>query len=154
MKTYTKFDVDESEYLMYKRIQNLNIVNIPKLIWYDNTLKIMTTELIESLNIADQYTDDAELVPDNIYQSIVNTIQILYNNGIVFPDITGYNFIYHDAKLWIIDFEHATDIINAAPIHKEFVQEFCSYKSEASTTEASTEASTEVIIKQWNPYFE
>jgi serine/threonine-protein kinase RIO1 len=145
MKTYTKFDVDESEYLMYKRIQNLNIVNIPKLIWYDNTLKIMTTELIESLNIADQYTDDAEAVPDNIYQSIVNTIKILFKNGIVFPDITGYNFIYHHDKLWIIDFEHAVDIINAAPIHKDFVQEFCTYNSSSVMTTG---------VKQWNPYFE
>lgn len=144
MKTYTKFNVEESEYLMYKRIQNLNIVNIPKLIWYDNSLKIMTTELIECLNIADQYTDDASAVPDNIYLSIVNTIKILFKNGIIFPDITGYNFIYHDDKLWIIDFEHAVDIINAAPIHKEFVKEFCSYN--LSDIKSNT--------KQWNYYFE
>ena len=105
----------------------------------------MTTELIESLNIADQYTDDAEAVPDNIYQSIVNTIKILFKNGIVFPDITGYNFIYNDDKLWIIDFEHAVDIINAAPIHKDFVQEFCTYNSSSVMTTG---------VKQWNPYFE
>jgi tRNA A-37 threonylcarbamoyl transferase component Bud32 len=34
----------------------------------------------------------------------------LAENNIEYPDITGYNFIEHDNKIWIIDFEHSSFI--------------------------------------------
>jgi len=149
MKTYTKFNVSESEYLMYRQIQNLGIVNIPELIWYDQNRKIMTTRLIDSMNIADQYSDDAKCVPNNLYREIVDTINALYNNNIIYPDITGYNFIYdesdpNDCKLWIIDFEHAVDIKFAASIHTDFVKKFTTWQPNHLRASA---------LKQWNPFF-
>ena len=49
---------------------------------------------------------------NNLIKEIRNIIKILYDNNIEYPDITGYNFIEIDNKLWIIDFEHASLIQN------------------------------------------
>ena len=40
-------------------------------------------------------------------KKIQKIVKTLYDNNIVYPDITGYNFIEVDGKVWIIDFEHA-----------------------------------------------
>ena len=144
MKTYSKFNAEASEHDMYQYVVSLGIVNIPRLVTYDTERKIMTTELIESLNVADMYTDDPTMVPDYIWQLIVLTIVTLRSNGIIYPDITGYNFIYHDEKLWIIDFEHA--VCEESPAasyrmnqHADFIDEFCNW--------------TPGMSKKWNPYF-
>ena len=43
-----------------------------------------------------------------MFSNIRNIIQTLYDHDVLYIDITGYNFIENDNKLWIIDFEHAT----------------------------------------------
>ena len=49
-------------------------------------------------------------IPDYIFAKIREIILKLYNNGILYPDITGYNFIEHksNGKVYILDFEHVT----------------------------------------------
>lgn len=136
MKTYTKFNVSENEYCIYKHVYDLNIVNIPKPIYYDKTKKMLTTELIDSLNIADEYSDDPNKVPDYIYSETVNVIKLLSSNGIIYPDITGYNFIHHYNKIWIVDFEH-TYFNNE--IDNSFVSDFCNWTNKDD--------------KKWNPDF-
>ena len=42
-----------------------------------------------------------------LFDEIRKIIKILYTNNIMYPDITGYNFIEYDDKIWIIDFEHS-----------------------------------------------
>jgi tRNA A-37 threonylcarbamoyl transferase component Bud32 len=125
---------------MYKHVENLCIVNIPKLIYYDHDHKIMTTTLIDSLNVADQYTDNPECVPDSTYESIIDIINTLYDNKIIYPDITGYNFIEDGEKIWIIDFEHAKTLESSEIHHKNFVKDICKWNKQKS--------------KIWNSYFE
>ena len=45
-----------------------------------------------------------------VFKQIQDIILYLYTAGIEYPDITGYNFIEYNDKIWIIDFGHATMI--------------------------------------------
>ena len=42
------------------------------------------------------------------FDEIRTIIKALADNHIEYPDITGYNFIEYDKKIWIIDFEHSS----------------------------------------------
>ena len=46
-------------------------------------------------------------ITDEIFDKIRSIVNKLYQNNIIYPDITGYNFIEYGNKIWIIDFEHA-----------------------------------------------
>lgn len=108
MSYYTKHNVTFQEYEIYNKIYNLNIINTPKIYNYNENEKILTMENIPSLNVSDMYGDKMSNVPEYIIDEIRNIITILYKNGIEYPDITGYNFIEYQNKIWIIDFEHAS----------------------------------------------
>ena len=108
--SYTKYNVKKHEYNMHKYVYNLHIVNMPKIISYDEKEQIMVMEKINNMNISDYYGEKSHNVPTHIFKEIRHIIKTLYNNDIQYPDITGYNFIDCDNKIWIIDFEHATFI--------------------------------------------
>ena len=135
MEIHIKQNVSQEEYNMYVHVYNLNIVNIPQPISYDADHRVMTTQLINELNISDLYGEYAHLVPDAIWQEIVNTIQTLMENNIQYPDITGYNFIWYRERIWIIDFEHAEDTAKST----NFITKFCQWE--------------EGDPKEWNPDF-
>ena len=109
---YTKNNVSIHEYEMHKYIYDLNLLNIPKIISYDADNKVLKMEKINNYNISDMYGESSENVPISIFSEIRDIINILYNNNIIYPDITGYNFIESDGKMWIIDFEHSYFIKN------------------------------------------
>jgi serine/threonine-protein kinase RIO1 len=69
-----------------------------------------------------------------LFTKIRKVIRFLYDNYIIYPDITGYNFIEHAGKLWIIDFEHSDFKTQQKNI---FVEEFI-----ANAT-----------YYKWNPWF-
>ena len=100
-----KPNVSEEEYEMQKYVYNLNIVNTPKILNYENN--IMTMQKIPEDNISNNYGEEAEKVPKELFEKIRKIIKLLDDNNIIYPDITGYNFIEYDNKVWIIDFEHA-----------------------------------------------
>ena len=111
---FSKPNVSESEYQMQIYIYNLNILNVPKPISYDKTTKIFKMKEINGMSLSDYYGEKSTNIDSNIFKSIREIIKTLYDVGIIYPDITGYNFIAeYDAdneiteKLWIIDFEHA-----------------------------------------------
>ena len=108
--SYTKYNVKKHEYIMHKYVYDLHVVNIPKIISYNEKEQIMIMEKINNMNISDFYGEKSHNVPKHIFNEIRNIIKILYDNNIQYPDITGYNFIDCDNKIWIIDFEHATFI--------------------------------------------
>ena len=104
---FIKHNVSLKEYEMHKHIQSLRIVNVPKILAYDRDTQIMLMEKINYMNISDYYGEnDANITPE-LFAKIREIIKTLYDNNIVYPDITGYNFIEYDEKIWIIDFEHA-----------------------------------------------
>ena len=134
-KYYIKHDVKENEYIMHNYIYNLNLLNVPKIINYDQENKIMTMEKINGMNVSDMYGEKADNVPDEIFEIIVNIIKTLKKQDIEYPDITGYNFIEDKntyGKIWIIDFEHSKINKN---ITNQHINSICNY------------------VKKWNPDF-
>lgn len=122
METWQKENVSLIEYNIYRRIESLNIVNIPPFISYDYVTNILSTQKIENMSIADFYGEDFKNVPQWIIDEIRAIIKILYNNGIYYPDITGYNFIEWNNRVWIIDFGHAhTDKTQIDPFILAFI---------------------------------
>lgn len=104
--THTKINVTKHEYLAHKMIYNLNKFNIPKIYSYDEETQTMTMQKIYNMSVSDMYGENRKKVPDEIFDEIRIIIEYLYNMDIIYPDITGYNFIEHENKIWIFDFEH------------------------------------------------
>ena len=118
---YIKKEVSLKEYEMHKHIYSLGIVNAPKILAYDRDTKIMLMEKVNNMNISDYYGENETDITPELFKKIRKIIKTLYNNNIVYPDITGYNFIEHENRVWIIDFEHS----NFKPLLKDdFVVEF------------------------------
>lgn len=68
----------------------------------------LVMDKIDALCLADQYGDDPKSIPKRIWQEIHNILIILFEReGIEYIDITGYNFIELDNKVYIIDFGDA-----------------------------------------------
>jgi len=120
---FTKKNVKEHEYFIHKYVQSLGIVNCPKIISYDWKTEVMIMEKIDNMSIADFYGEDAKKVPIHIFNEIRQIVSTLLEYNIEYIDITGYNFIEFDEKIWIIDFEHA-GIKKKEP--SQFLQEFLS----------------------------
>ena len=119
---YTKENVSLCEYKIHKYVYNLNIVNIPKINSYNKQTKQMKMVRVGTMSVSDYYGETAEHISDELFARIRNIIQTLYDHDILYIDITGYNFIENDKKLWIIDFEHAT--YNYPRKTDEFVEKF------------------------------
>ena len=115
---YTKKNVSSHEYKLQQYVYELGIVNVPKIISYQK--KTMKMEKINHPTIADNYGEDFNNVPNHIVEKVRKTVELLFQHSIVYPDITGYNFMYDENAdiLWIIDFEHATQI---DPFVAEFI---------------------------------
>lgn len=104
---FTKQNVSEKEYKIQSILYNANIVNVPRPYTYDNNTQTLKMRNIPNLSIADMYGEEFYKVPKDISEQIRNIITTLYQYGLEYPDITGYNFIEYQNKVWIIDFEHA-----------------------------------------------
>ena len=119
---YTKENVSLSEYKIHKYVYNLHIVNIPKIKSYNRKTKQMKMVRVGMMSVSDYYGETADHVDEELFSKIRKIIQTLYDHDILYIDITGYNFIENDNKLWIIDFEHAT--YNYPRKTDEFVEKF------------------------------
>ena len=104
---YTKENVSPKEYKIHKYVYDLGIVNVPQIISYDKKTKQMKMVRIDAMNVSDFYGAEAENISEELFDTIRLVIQQLYDNNVLYIDITGYNFIEHDNKLWIIDFGDA-----------------------------------------------
>ena len=118
---YIKHNVPLHEYTMHKYVYDLNIVNTPEIISYDSEKRILTMRKINNMNISDMYGENASNVDEDIFDKIRTIIKILAENNIEYPDITGYNFIEYNDKIWIIDFEHAKI---SKKIENKFINKF------------------------------
>jgi tRNA A-37 threonylcarbamoyl transferase component Bud32 len=119
---FTKENVSLCEYKIHKYVYNLKIVNIPKIKSYNRKTKQMKMVRVGTMNVSDYYGETSEHIDAELFTRIRNIIQTLYDHDILYIDITGYNFIENDNKLWIIDFEHAT--YNHPRKTDEFVEKF------------------------------
>lgn len=118
---YVKQDVSKHEYDMHKYIYDLKIVNVPKIISYEN--QTLTLVKINEMNVSDMHGEIISDVPKSLVKQIQKIIKILHDNNIEYPDITGYNFIEKDGIIWIIDFEHSS-IIQNNHVKDAFVTKF------------------------------
>ena len=109
ISTYTKYGVKQHEYDVHKYVYNLKLekVNVPKIISYDKQKEIMVMHKINAMNLSDMFGEKSSDIDEYYFDEIRTIIKTLSDNGIEYPDITGYNFLEHDNKIWIIDFEHA-----------------------------------------------
>jgi tRNA A-37 threonylcarbamoyl transferase component Bud32 len=64
-------------------------------------------ENIPQMCVSDFYGEKADDISPKLFKRIRAIIRFLHDNHIIYPDITGYNFIECADKLWIIDFEHS-----------------------------------------------
>ncbi len=103
-----------------------------KIFYYHKNYVLM--EKIDGISVADMYGEDANLVPQYIWDQIRSIIRILsVCLNIWYIDITPYNFIMNDeGNVFIIDFEHC----NQSPKCAEYMADFLHYK-----------------INKWNPEF-
>jgi len=108
IKTYTKINVKEHEYKMHQHVYDLHIVNTPKIISYDKKTKTMVMEKVDNMNLSDMHGENETDIDEYYFDEIRTIIKTLADHHIEYPDITGYNFIEHDKKIWIIDFEHSS----------------------------------------------
>ena len=107
---YVKHNVEQGEYFMQKYVHQLNIVNVPEIIEYDEANKIMVMMKVGKNNLSHNYGENATDVPDELFDKVVKIVRTLVLHGIEYPDVTGYNFVEDKTKygkIWIIDFEHA-----------------------------------------------
>ncbi len=122
---YNKSNVDFHEYNMHNYIYHLGIINVPIIVSYDKKNKIMEMEKIPNMCVADMYGESFSDLPGGLRDQIRHIIQILKSHNVIYPDITGYNFIEYKEKIYIIDFEHA--YFGYGPTQSDgFVNEFIS----------------------------
>lgn len=118
---FTKENVSLNEYKIHQYVYNLGIVNIPKIYDYNKETMTLKMQKINNMCLSDFYGEESDCIPEELFTKIRNIIQTLYDHNIEYQDITGYNFIEKDNKLWIIDFEHAYFKKN---INNKFIKHF------------------------------
>ena len=75
---------------------------------FTDTECVVTMEHLGDGTLADIYGEDSSNIPTKIWDDIRRIILILYEvEGIEYPDITPYNFIEVNGKIYIIDFGDA-----------------------------------------------
>jgi tRNA A-37 threonylcarbamoyl transferase component Bud32 len=87
-------------------------------------------EHIKSPCLADMYGDLPSALPSHLWEKIHHIVETLYmQEGIVYIDITPYNFIMHEGKIYIIDFGDAyyKDTQPSNWFHKEFLADPCAW---------------------------
>lgn len=108
---YVKHNVSFHEYYMHSLVYDLSskttILSVPKIIEYNSIKKTLIMEKIDADNISNIYGESLNKVPTEIVNKVRKIIEFLNNNGVIYPDITGYNFIFYENKIWMIDFEHS-----------------------------------------------
>jgi RIO-like serine/threonine protein kinase len=106
-RLYTKKNVSLKEYQIHKLAED-HFDFVPKIFSYNMTTLELKMQLIKPMCIADFYGDESHQLPSKIFEEIRRIIKMLMEIGIIYQDITGYNFIEDsDGKVWIIDFGDA-----------------------------------------------
>lgn len=104
---FVKQNVSLHEYTVQQFVWNAGIINVPKPVSYDEKTKILKMQKIPQMSVADWFGEKAVDVPDDVFDKIRGSIRDLLALGVEYVDITGYNFIWFEKKIWVIDFEHA-----------------------------------------------
>ena len=132
---YVKQNVNHREYFMQKYVYQLDIVNVPEIIEYNDESKIMVMKKVGKYNLSDQYGENATNVPKELFDQVIKIVRTLVLHNIEYPDLTGYNFVEDsNGKIWIIDFEHSS-LMTSKQMNNIHIQNICNG------------------YKKWNPDF-
>ena len=107
MRRCKEFKMHEYIYQLSQDPLSRGILNVPKIIHYDIAEKTLVMEDVGFMNLADFYGEDESNIDPALFARIREIIKFLYNNHVVYPDITGYNFIEKGSVIWLIDFGDA-----------------------------------------------
>ena len=98
---------------------------------------VIHMEQVGPMCIADKYGEDIEDIPIWIRREIVEHLWTLYSCcQIQYVDITPYNFIEHDGRVWVVDFGDAFRNKPRAKLHPFLKRIFDSWN-----------------LTMWNPEF-
>lgn len=117
--------------------RNHATISVPPVFQYID--HVMQMHRVPHMTVADMYGERWEDVPSHIRALIVVAVTTLFQCGVVYPDITGYNFIYYKRQLWMLDFGHSFEM----PPRTEDEQEHYTFVH-AFVNDAS---------HRWNAYF-
>jgi serine/threonine-protein kinase RIO1 len=114
----------ENEIELQEIVSKYNFV--PKIInkIFEDERCVIEMEDLQAPNLADIYGEDVENIPEHVWNSIRIILRILLEEeGIEYVDITPYNFIEKDGKVYIIDFGHAyyTDLVDINPFLNDVI---------------------------------
>jgi RIO-like serine/threonine protein kinase len=122
---YVKQNVNHREYFMQKYVYNLNIVNVPEIIDYNDESKIMVMKKLGKYNLSDHYGENATDIPNELFDQVIKIVRNLVLHNIEYPDLTGYNFIEDcDGTVGIIDFEHSS-MMTSKQVNNIHIQNIC-----------------------------
>tara|TARA_Y100000748_G_scaffold300571_2_gene299243 strand:+ start:2276 stop:2716 length:441 start_codon:yes stop_codon:yes gene_type:complete len=118
MPHFVKKNVAYQEYFIHNWVYNLIeflnkkketqvYIKVPKIVSYDEKSKTLTMQQINGDNLSNIYGDNFNQIPKEYILKIRNFVQILDAYLIDYTDITGYNFMLANKKLYMIDFGHA-----------------------------------------------
>jgi tRNA A-37 threonylcarbamoyl transferase component Bud32 len=68
---------------------------------------ILEMDKLDGCSLADEYGDNPEDIPNWIWEEIRFLLILLFENNIQYQDITPYNFMKVDEKIFVIDFGDA-----------------------------------------------
>lgn len=105
-EVFVKENVSMTEYKIHLYAYNLGL-NVPRIYSYNSETKILKIQRINNMCVSDFYGEKEKDVPHYIFDELRKMIKILYEHDIEYLDITGYNVIEYNNKVWLIDFGHA-----------------------------------------------
>jgi tRNA A-37 threonylcarbamoyl transferase component Bud32 len=92
---------------------------------------------LDYMTVADMYGEDIENVPIHLRYAIVELLWTLYQQAdIQYVNVTPYNFIEHNERVWCIDFGHAIDHHHGMKLDSYLKNVFSTWK-----------------LTEWNPLF-
>lgn len=105
---FIKKNVNYNEFALAVLADKALKVKTPRIISYNEGNETLVMSKLNYSNVADYFGDEDEKTPDYIYAKIRKIVKKLYDSGIMYPDITGYNFLIDkNENISIIDFGHA-----------------------------------------------
>jgi tRNA A-37 threonylcarbamoyl transferase component Bud32 len=94
----------ELQNVVYKYKFTPKIYNVK----YNKNEAVITMENLNEMCLADKYGEEPFDIPNHYWKQIRTILEtLLYEEGIEYIDITPYNFIEKEDKIYIIDFGHA-----------------------------------------------
>lgn len=107
---FVKRDVTVQEALLQSEAFDMLPNNVPRVLNYQlegPNVGTLTMRAIQGDNLANLFGDDGADMTNALWYQVRRLLRVLYEGGVILPDITGYNFMLDNGKVWVFDFGHA-----------------------------------------------